>query len=180
MREVTERPSQGKYGVPHPSVSLSPHTRVDMNPDPPFFQTSFGSINLLRYFGIYPFKVQRYENGNSVVDTVNWKIQLLLFLVFFTLTNGFCFGCIYIVLIRSGMDFYRFFDDGNSKLSWTNATTSQLLDKNIQMIITLLSMFVGFVMVIQLNHKRQDICQAFGYIANNYHYSTVGVRFTNS
>ena len=148
------------FCLPHPSVTLSRHTRVEMNPDPPFFQT-FGIIKPLRYFGILPFKVQTHENGNSVVDTVDWKIQLFLSLVFITLTTGFCFGCIYIVLIRSGMDFYRFFDDGNSKLSWTNATTSQLLDKNIQMIITLLSMFVGFVMVIQLhfNSGRIQFCR---------------------
>ena len=95
MREVTERPSQGKYGVPHPSVSVSPHTRVDMNPDPPIFQ-SFGNIKQLRYTGYLPFKVQTHENGKSVVDTVDWKIQLLLFLVYFTITNGFCFGCKYL------------------------------------------------------------------------------------
>ena len=69
--------------VTNMSVTLSSYTRVEMNPDPPFFQT-FGNIKQLRYFGILPFKVQTHENGKSTVDTVNWKIQLLLFIVFFT------------------------------------------------------------------------------------------------
>ena len=139
-----------------------------MNPDPPFFQT-FGNINILRYAGILPFKVQTHENGKSMVDTVDWKIQFLLFFVYFTLTYGFCFCCIYIVLIRSDMNFFTFFGDGSRQY----VTTSQILDANIEMIITLDSLFVGIVMFIGLNYKRQDIRKAFQFFTNYYHHSPV-------
>ena len=147
-----------------------------MNPDPPFFQT-FGNINILRYVGILPFKVQTHENGKSMVDTVDWKIQLLLFIVYFTLIYGFCFCCLYIVLVRSDIDLFQFFCDGFKSLSGTNLTTSQMLDDHIEGVAALLSMFVGGVMVIGLNHQRQNICKAFGFLTDSYQHCPLAWQY---
>ena len=154
------------------SVTLSSYTRVEMNPDPPFFQT-FRSIKRLRCCGTLPFKVQTHENGKSMVDTVDWKIQLLLFVVYVTLNCGFWFCCLYIVLIRSDMDFFQFFSKGFRPLGGANLTLAQRLDDNMEMIFTLLSIFVGGVMQIGLNYQRQNICQAYGFFTNNYHHCPV-------
>ena len=143
-----------------------------MNPDPPLFQT-FRSIKLLRCCGTLPFKVQTHENGKSMVDTLDWKIQLLLFLVWFTLTNGSCICCFYIVIVRSDIDFASFFGDGGRPY----ITTTQKMDGNVEVIAILLSMFVGGVMVFELNRRRLDICKAFGYFTKNYHHSSVAYQY---
>ena len=75
-------------------------------------------------------------------------------------TISFSFSGIKSALV---LDFFQFFSKGFRPLGGANLTLAQRLDDNMEMIFTLLSIFVGGVMQIGLNYQRQNICHSYGF-----------------